>query len=111
VQLLTASDFFELLSRKNMLALIIFSFLGFVCLNSRKRKDFIGFSILVMKLKQLSHYYENGACWVGAYFALSGGFFGPHCLEHTQTIRIVLCGLCFYFVVLRYAYIWGGKLG
>ena len=117
-QLLTASDFFELLSRKNMLALIIFSFLiGFACLNSgEKGKDFIRFLHSGNEvMKQLLHIIMKTApVGLGAYFAYQVGIFGPQLFgAYAKPLGLYYAVCAFYFVVFfsLYAYMAGGKLG
>lgn len=117
-QLLTANDFFELLSRKNMLALIIFSFLiGFASLNSgEKGKDF---SRLLHSgnevMKQLLHMIMKTApIGLGAYFAYQVGIFGPQLFgAYAKPLGLYYAVCAFYFVVFfsLYAFIGGGKLG
>ncbi|MFV8357337.1 dicarboxylate/amino acid:cation symporter [Flavobacterium sp. XS1P32] len=117
-QLLTASDFFELLSRKNMLALIIFSFLiGFACLNSgEKGKDFIRFlnsGNEVMK-QLLNLIMKTAPIGLGAYFAYQVGIFGPQLFgAYAKPLGLYYAVCAFYFVVFfsLYAYMAGGKLG
>lgn len=117
-QLLTASDFFELLSRKNMLALIIFSFLiGFACLNSgEKGKDFSRFlhsGNEVMK-QLLNLIMKTAPIGLGAYFAYQVGIFGPQLFgAYAKPLGLYYAVCAFYFVVFfsLYAYMAGGKLG
>lgn len=117
-QLLTAGDFFELLSRKNMLALIIFSFLiGFACLNSgEKGKDFSRFLHSGNEvMKQLLHIIMKTApVGLGAYFAYQVGIFGPQLFgAYAKPLGLYYAVCAFYFVVFfsLYAYMAGGKLG
>ncbi len=84
VKAFTVSDFSELLSKKNMLALIIFSILiGLATSSSGERgKPFAGFlssgSEVMMKLISYIMYYAPiGLC---AYFAYLVGVFGPQLL-------------------------------
>lgn len=117
-QLLTANDFFELLSRKNMLALIIFSFLiGFASLQSgEKGENFRGFlnsGNEVMK-KLLEIIMKLAPIGLGAYFANQVGIFGPQLFGAYAKPLGLYYGVCgFYFVVFfsLYAWISGGKLG
>ena len=117
-QLLTAGDFFELLSRKNMLALIIFSFLiGFACLNSgEKGTDFSRFLHSGNEvMKQLLHIIMKTApVGLGAYFAYQVGIFGPQLFgAYAKPLGLYYAVCAFYFVVFfsLYAYMAGGKLG
>ncbi|MDO8316641.1 MAG: dicarboxylate/amino acid:cation symporter [Flavobacterium sp.] len=117
-QLLTASDFFELLSRKNMLALIIFSFLiGFASLHSgEKGKDFSRFLNSGNEvMKQLLHIIMKTApIGLGAYFAYQVGIFGPQLFgAYAKPLGLYYAVCAFYFVVFfsLYAFMAGGKLG
>ena len=117
-QLLTAGDFFELLSRKNMLALIIFSFLiGFASLQSgEKGKDFSRFLNSGNEvMKQLLHIIMKTApIGLGAYFAYQVGIFGPQLFgAYAKPLGLYYAVCAFYFVFFFsiYAFIAGGKLG
>jgi Na+/H+-dicarboxylate symporter len=117
-QLLTATDFYELLSRKSMLALIIFSFLiGFATLQSGEKgssfKNFLKSGDEVMK--QLLHLIMKTApIGLGAYFAYQVGIFGPQLFgAYAKPLGLYYAVCAFYFVVFfsLYAFIAGGKLG
>ncbi|OAB25100.1 Na+/H+-dicarboxylate symporter [Flavobacterium fryxellicola] len=117
-QLLTANDFFELLSRKNMLALIIFSFLiGFASLHSgEKGKDFSRFLNSGNEvMKQLLHLIMKIApIGLGAYFAYQVGIFGPQLFgAYAKPLGLYYAVCAFYFVVFfsLYAFLAGGTLG
>jgi Na+/H+-dicarboxylate symporter len=117
-QLLTANDFYELLSRKSMLALIIFSFLiGFSSLRSgEKGESFRGFLNSGNEvMKQLLHLIMKTApIGLGAYFAYQVGIFGPQLFGAYAKPLGLYYGVCaFYFVVFfsLYAFLAGGKLG
>jgi Na+/H+-dicarboxylate symporter len=117
-QLLTAGDFYELLSRKSMLALIIFSFLiGFAALRSgEKGKDFSRFLNSGNEvMKQLLHIIMKTApIGLGAYFAYQVGIFGPQLFgAYAKPLGLYYAVCAFYFVVFfsLYAFIAGGKLG
>ncbi|MBG6187201.1 dicarboxylate/amino acid:cation symporter [Flavobacterium sp. CAN_S2] len=117
-QLLTAGDFFELLSRKNMLALIIFSFLiGFASLQSgEKGKDFSRFLNSGNEvMKQLLHIIMKTApIGLGAYFAYQVGIFGPQLFgAYAKPLGLYYAVCAFYFIVFfsLYAFIAGGKFG
>ena len=117
-QLLTAGDFFELLSRKNMLALILFSFLvGFASLQSgEKGNDFSRFlrsGNEVMK-KLLHIIMQTAPVGLGAYFAYQVGIFGPQLFgAYAKPLGLYYAVCAFYFIVFfsLYAYMAGGKLG
>ena len=103
-QLLTANDFYELLSRKSMLALIIFSFLiGFASLRSAEKGA--GFRIFLNSgnevMKQLLHLIMKTApVGLGAYFAYQVGIFGPQLSgAYTKPLGLYYAVCAFYFVV------------
>ena len=103
-QLLTAGDFYELLSRKSMLALIIFSFLiGFASLQSgEKGKDFSRFLNSGNEvMKQLLHIIMKTApIGLGAYFAYQVGIFGPQLFgAYAKPLGLYYAVCAFYFVV------------
>jgi Na+/H+-dicarboxylate symporter len=117
-QLLTAGDFYELLSRKSMLALIIFSFLiGFASLRSGEKgagfRDFLNSGNEVMK--QLLHLIMKTApIGLGAYFAYQVGIFGPQLFgAYAKPLGLYYAVCAFYFVVFfsLYAFMAGGKKG
>jgi Na+/H+-dicarboxylate symporter len=117
-QLLTANDFYELLSRKSMLALIIFSFLiGFSSLRSgEKGESFRGFLNSGNEvMKQLLHLIMKTApIGLGAYFAYQVGIFGPQLFGAYAKPLGLYYGVCaFYFILFfsLYAFLAGGKLG
>lgn len=117
-KLLTVNDFYEILSRKNMLALIFFSFLmGFATLNAgEKGKDFARFLQSANEvMKQLLGIIMKGApIGLGAYFAYQVGIFGPQLFGAYAKPLAVYYGTCaFYFIVFftLYAYFSGGGLG
>jgi Na+/H+-dicarboxylate symporter len=117
-QLFTTGEFYELLSRKSMLAAIIFSILiGFATLRSGEKgapfarflhsgnEVFKNIFILIMKL---------GPIGLGAYFAYQVGVFGPQLLGGYARSMALYYGLgAFYFVVIfsLYAFIAGGVTG
>ena len=116
--ILTTNDFFELMARKNMLALIIFSMLiGFATLRAgdkaRAFADFLQagnevmkqFLELIMRLAPLGR---------GAYFAYQVGVFGPQLLGvYMHPLALYYAACVFYFLVFFSAYAWlaGGTLG
>lgn len=117
-QLLTASDFYELLSRKSMLALILFSFLiGFASLRSGKKgknfRSFLDSGNEVMK--QLLHLIMKTApIGLGAYFAYQVGIFGPQLFgAYAKPLGLYYAVCAFYFVVFFsiYAFMAGGRKG
>lgn len=117
-QLLTASDFYELLSRKSMLALILFSFLiGFASLRSgEKGKNFRSFLDSGNEvMKQLLHLIMKTApIGLGAYFAYQVGIFGPQLFgAYAKPLGLYYAVCTFYFVVFFsiYAFMAGGRKG
>lgn len=117
-QLLTANDFYELLSRKSMLALIIFSFLiGFASLRSGEKGE--GFRTFLNSgnevMKQLLHIIMKTApVGLGAYFAYQVGIFGPQLFgAYAKPLGLYYAVCAFYFVVFFsfYAFLAGGKNG
>jgi Na+/H+-dicarboxylate symporter len=117
-QLLTTGDFYALLSRKNMLALILFSFLvGFASLQSgEKGNDFSRFLRSGNEvMKQLLHIImQTAPVGLGAYFAYQVGIFGPQLFgAYAKPLGLYYAVCAFYFIVFfsLYTYIAGGKLG
>ena len=110
--LLTVNEFSELLSRKSMLAFIIFSlFIGFATSRSGEAADpfkkFLiagdevmkQFLIMIMKLAPIG---------LGAYFAYQVGVFGPQLFGTYGHSMAIYYGFCtFYFIVFftLYAFI------
>lgn len=117
-QLLTVNDFYEILSRKNMLALIIFSFLvGFATLRAaEKGKEFHHFLNSGNEvMKQLLHLIMLTApLGLGAYFAYQVGVFGPQLFgAYAKPLGLYYAVCAFYFMVFfsLYAYFAGGANG
>ncbi|SDR87929.1 Na+/H+-dicarboxylate symporter [Mucilaginibacter mallensis] len=114
-QLLTASDFFELLSRKSMLALIIFSILtGFGVLQSGDKgkpfKDFLNSGNEVLK-NILAIIMKIAPLGLGAYFAVQVGTIGPKLFGTYRDAMLLYHGVCLvYFVIFfsLYAFLAGG---
>ncbi|MCC9071908.1 dicarboxylate/amino acid:cation symporter [Flavobacterium sp. F-65] len=115
-QLLTTNDFFELLSRKSMLALIIFSFLiGFATLQSGEKgnsfKSFLDSGNEVMK-QLLNIIMKMAPIGLGAYFAYQVSFYGPQLFGvYAKPLGIYYGACIFYFFVFfsLYALVAGGK--
>jgi len=117
-QLLTTSEFYELLSRKSMLAMIIFSVLiGFATLRSGEsgaafskflnsgNEIFKNVFIIIMKLAPIG---------LGAYFAYQVGVFGPQLFgTYARSLGLYYGTGAFYFIVLftLYAFVAGGVKG
>ncbi|MCD0463904.1 dicarboxylate/amino acid:cation symporter [Flavobacterium sp. ENC] len=115
-QLLTVNDFFELLSRKSMLALIIFSFLiGFASLQSGEKgsafRGFLDSGNEVMK-QLLTMIMKLAPIGLGAYFAYQVGVFGPQLFGlYAKPLGVYYAACVFYFFVFfsLYALVAGGK--
>lgn len=115
-QLLTTNDFYELLSRKSMLALIIFSFLiGFATLQSGEKgsafKSFLDSGNEVMK-QLLTMIMKLAPIGLGAYFAYQVSFYGPQLFGvYAKPLGVYYAACIFYFFVFfsLYAFIAGGK--
>ncbi|OXA92939.1 dicarboxylate/amino acid:cation symporter [Flavobacterium hercynium] len=115
-KLVTVNDFFELLSRKSMLALIIFSFLiGFASLQSGEKgsgfRNFLDSGNEVMK-NLLMMIMKLAPIGLGAYFAYQVGVFGPQLFgAYAKPLGIYYGACVFYFFVFfsLYAFIAGGK--
>ncbi len=118
VSALTVNDFGNLLSRSNMLPLIIFSIIFGVCVSLIGRdgnhlaKLLDNFSKVMMKFVKIIMYYAP--IGIFAYFANLIGEFGPELLgSYARSMAIYYtCTIIFFFLAYTiYAYIAGGKLG
>ena len=117
-RLLTTEEFFQLLSRKNMLPFIIFSTLiGFAALKSGKTGEpfrrFLLSGNEVMKHLLIIIMYL-APIGLGAYFAYQVGTLGPQLFGTYASSMAVYYGFgTFYFVVMFsvYAFIAGGMKG
>lgn len=115
-QLLTTNDFYELLSRKSMLALIIFSFLiGFATLQSGEKgnsfRSFLDSGNEVMK-QLLTIIMKMAPIGLGAYFAYQVSFYGPQLFGiYAKPLGVYYAACVFYFFVFfsLYALVAGGK--
>lgn len=118
VSALTVSDFGELLSRTNMLPLIIFSCLFGISVNLVEKEKKVVSNILAtvsnafMKFIKIVMYYAPiGIC---AYFANLVGEFGPELLgsyAYSMIIYYVACIIYFLVFYTIYAYIAAKKKG
>jgi len=118
VQALTVNDFSKLLSRSNMLPLIVFSILFGYCVSAVGGEDNIvaraleALSNVMMKFISIIMLYAP--IGLGAYFASLIGEFGPQLLGAYARAMIIYYPLCaLYFVVAfaGYTYFAGGTLG
>jgi Na+/H+-dicarboxylate symporter len=118
VKALTVTDFPLLISKSNMLPLVLFSILFGVCvstlgnqvvsvtrgLNALSR-------VLMQAIKFIMYYAPIGLC---AYFATLIGEFGPQLLgsyARSMTIYYPVCIIYFFVMFALYAYFASGKLG
>lgn len=118
VSMLTVDDFSKLLSRDNIIALIVFSLLfGFAMHMSFGKVEFVynfmeSLMVIVNNLIKIIMYYAPvGIC---CYFASLIGTFGSSiAFGYLRTFIIyVVVSICFYFIIYTiYAYISGGKRG
>lgn len=115
---LTVNDFSGLLSRSNMLPLILFSILFGVGLSlcggeeSYVGKFIANLNNIMMKLVGMIMYYAP--IGLAAYFASLVGEFGPQLLGDYARAMIIYYPLCFLYLAVMfplYAYFAAGKLG
>lgn len=117
-RLLTVGEFYELLSRKNMLPFIIFSALvGFAALKAGESgkafRRFLDSGNEVMK-QLLNIIMLLGPIGLGAYFAYQVGTLGPELFGTYASSMAVYYGFgLFYFIVMFsvYAFLAGGMAG
>jgi len=118
VNALTAGDFYQLLSKQNMLALIIFSILfaiGLQTMGPRAEAVRRGITVVseaMLKMVQLIMYYAP--IGLGAYFANLVGDFGPQLLGsylRTMVFFAVLSLSYFFGAFTLYSYIAAGWPG
>ena len=115
---LTVSDFPDLLSRKNMLPLIIFSVMFGFCVSacggdeSPVGKMLANLNNIIMKMVNLIM--KFAPIGLGAYFANLVGEFGPSLIGDYGRSMILYYPLCLIYVVVffpLYSYMAGGKEG
>ena len=118
VKALTVTDFSELISRKNMLPLILFSIVFGMCVNmigekgKPVAKGLEALAEVFLKMINLLMYYAP--IGLGAYFAALVGEYGGQLIGSYTRAMVIYYPLCFiYFVVMFpiYGYIAGGKDG
>lgn len=118
VQALTVNDFSKLLSRSNMMPLIVFSIIFGYCVSAVGGENNIvaraldALSNIMMKFISVIMIYAP--IGLGAYFASLIGEFGPQLLGAYGRAMIVyypLCILYFFIAFAGYTYFAGGKLG
>lgn len=118
VEAVSVNDFSKLLTRDNMIALIIFSILMGISINISKGKGdkFLGIlesanEVVQSFIKLIMYYAPIG---LGCYFAaLVGTFGGEIALGYGKTFLIyTIVSVLFYFIIYSfYAFIAGGKEG
>lgn len=118
VKAITVSDFPDLISRQNMLPLIVFSIFFGLCVSlvGEKAKPVANLlnvlSDVFLKMVSLVMYYAP--IGLGAYFASLIGTFGPELLGSYARAMVVyypLCILYFFIAFFFYSYFAGGKKG
>lgn len=118
VAAVTVTDFPLLISRSNMLPLILFSILFGVCIalmgeRGRKVSEVLNIlSEVFLKMVSIVMYYAP--IGLGAYFAALIGDFGPELLGSYARAMVIYYPICIvYFVVAftAYSYFAGGKRG
>ena len=118
VNAITVSDFSNLLSKSNMLPLIIFSTIFGIATSLLKEKGEIvknvlsSFSQVMMKIVKIIMYYAPiGLC---AYFASLVGEFGPELLgsyAKSMALYYIVCVVYFIIFYMIYTYYAAGKKG
>lgn len=117
VDAITVNDFQKLLSRSNMLPLIVFSVMFGFCTGSLGENNIVAkalsaLSDVMMKLVNLIMLYAPiGLC---AYFATLVGQFGPQLIGaygRAMLLYYPLCVAYFFIAFAAYAYFAGGKQG
>lgn len=115
---LTVDDFSGLMSRKNMLPIIVFAILSGFCVSacggeeSPVGKLLNNLNSVIMKLVSIIMLYAP--IGLGAYFASLVGEFGPGLIGdygHTMLVYYPLCFIYFMTAFPAYAYFAGGKEG
>ena len=118
VEAITVNDFSKLLSKDNIIAIIVFSILFGIAINMTGEKakpveNFLNSAYeIIMKLVNLVMYYAP--IGLGCYFAsLVGTFGGEIAVGYARTFIIyTLVAILFYIIVYTlYAFIAGGKRG
>lgn len=118
VSALTVTDFPELISRKNMLPLILFSIVFGTCVNLIGEKGRIiakgldALSAAFLKMVSLLMYYAP--IGLGAYFASLTGEFGKELLGSYARAMVIYYPLCFIYLFTAfplYAWFAGGRQG
>jgi Na+/H+-dicarboxylate symporter len=118
IKAFTVSDFADLFSKKNMLAMIVFSLLlGIVASGTGpKARAFIDFLVAGNKVmeKMISYIMLYAPVGLGAYFAYLVGVFGPQLLgSYVRAVGLYypVAFFYFFFAFTIYAYMAGGMNG
>lgn len=118
VQLLTVNDFSKLLSKDNVIALLVFSIICGIAIrmSNEKGKVFLAFLVsaneVVQNIVKIIIYYAP--IGIGCYFAALIGTFGASiAVGYLKTFVVyTIVSLSFYFIIYTlYAFIAGGKKG
>ena len=118
VNLLTVNDFSKLLSRENLIALLVFSIIFGIAMNMSKDKakpvlDFLNSANVIVNniIKIIMYYAPIG---LGCYFAALIGSFGSSiAVGYLKTfVTYTIIAILFYIVIYSiYAFVAGGKKG
>lgn len=116
VRAFAVPDFVELLAKKNMLALILFSLLAGLAASSAGEKGqafrlFLAsaFEVMMKVITYIMYYAPAGLC---AYFAYLVGVFGPELLgSYAKVVVLYYPAAVLYFFLAFTAYVWiaGGR--
>lgn len=118
VQLISVNDFSKLLSKDNIIALLVFSIIFGIAINMSKEKakpviDFLNSANDVLKniIKIIMYYAPIGICCYIASFI--GSFGASLAIGYVKTFIIYLIVSILFFVIVytAYAFIAGGKKG
>jgi len=118
ISAISTNDFINLLSRDNIIALIIFSILVGVSINMSKEKGVAFYNVLdsansvLQKFINIIMYYAP--IGLGCYFASFVGNFGSSiAIGYLKTFIIytIACVFVYFIIYSLYAFIAGGKLG
>lgn len=118
VSTLTVDDFTGLLSRKNMLPIIVFAIMSGIAVSacggeeSPAGKLLCNLNSIIMKLVDMIM--KLAPIGLGAYFANLVGEFGPQLIGDYGRTMLVYYPMCLVYVLIffpAYAYFAGGKLG
>ncbi len=118
VQLLTVDDFYKLMSKENIVALLIFSVIFGIAINmsgekAKPVKDFLeSANVIIHNIIKIIMYYAP--IGLGCYFASLVGNFGTQiAVGYLKTfVYYTVIAIAFYFIMYTiYAFLAGGKKG